>query len=68
MTLSYRKILFHSLSRLFQTLPPIVDSEFPLSGKIADGLDGSGCHQINNQYQLNPNSISKNRRAYGNYD
>ena len=58
-SLSYRKILFQSLSRLFQTLPPIVDSEFPLSVKITDGLDGSGCHQIYNQYQLNPNSSSK---------
>ena len=34
--ISYRKILFQSVSRLFQTLPPIVDSAFPLSIKIAD--------------------------------
>ena len=53
-SLSYRRILFQSLLLLFQTLPPIVDSEFPLSVKIADGLDGSGCHQIYNHYQLNP--------------
>ena len=59
-SISYREILFQSLSRLFQTLPPIIDSEFPLSVKIADDLDGSGCHQIYNQYQLNPRSSSKN--------
>ena len=58
-SLSYRKILFQSLSRLFQTLTPIVDSEFPSSVKIADDLDGSGCHQIYNQYQLNPSSSWK---------
>ena len=59
-SLSYRRILFQSLLRLFQSLPPIVDSEFPLSVKIADSLDGSGCHQIYNHYQLNPTPSSKN--------
>ena len=58
--LSYRRILFQSLTRLFQTLPRLTNSDFPLSVKISDGLDGSGCHQIYNQYELNPTPTTKN--------
>lgn len=45
--ISYRSILIQSL-RLFETIPPIDESQFPLKFKIADGLDSSGCHQIYN--------------------
>ena len=58
--ISYRKILHQSLLRLFETIPPLADSQFPLTIKIADGLDGSGCHQIYNQYELNPTPNTKN--------
>ena len=58
--LSYRRILFQSLTRLFQTLSRLTNSDFPLSVKISDGLDGSGCHQIYNQYELNPTPTTKN--------
>ena len=56
----YKRYLQHSLTRLFETIPPLSDSQFPLTIKIADGLDGSGCHQIYNQYELNPTPCTKN--------
>ena len=46
--------------RLFEILPPLNDSQFPLTIKIKDGLDGSGCHQIYNQYEINPTPMTKN--------
>ena len=58
--LSYRKILFQTLSRLFLTLSPLTHFEFPLSVKIADCLDGSGSRQIYSQYELNPAPSTKN--------
>ena len=57
---SYKRILHHSLTRLFEKIPPLSDSQFPLTIKIADGLDGSGCHQIYNQFELNPTTSTKN--------
>ena len=38
----YKSILHHSLIHLFETLLSLSDSQFPLTIKIADGLDGSG--------------------------
>ena len=58
--LSYRRILFQTLSRLFLTLSPFTHSEFALFVKIADGLDGFGSHQIYSQYELNPAPSRKN--------
>ena len=58
--ISYRNILHQSMLRLFEILPPLNDSQFPLTIKIADGLDGSGCHQIYNQYEINPTPVTKN--------
>ena len=57
---SYKRILYHSLVRLFESFPPLSDSQFPLTIKIADGLDGSGCHQIYNQHEFNPTFSTKN--------
>ena len=58
--ISYRQILHQSLLRLFEIIPPLTDSQYPLTINIADGLDGSGCHQIYNQYELNPTPNTKN--------
>ena len=58
--ISYKRILYQSLSRLFETIPSLTGSQFPLHVKIADGLDGSGSHQIYNQYELNPTPSTKN--------
>ena len=35
-----------TLERIFTTLNPLNDEEFPLTFHIADGLDGSGCHTL----------------------
>ena len=58
--ISYRKILRQSLLRVFETNPPLSESRFPLTVKLSDGLDGSGCHQIYNQYELHPTPSTKN--------
>ena len=43
-----------------ETKRPLSHSQFPLTIKIADGFDGSGCHQIYNQYEFNPTFSTKN--------
>ena len=58
--ISYRNILRQSLLRVFETNPPLSESRFPLTVKLSDGLDGSGCHQIYNQYELHPTPSTKN--------
>ena len=40
-----------TISRLLQTLSPVMDIQFPLTFTASDGLDGSGSHQIYNQLQ-----------------
>ena len=55
----YRKILIQTLSRLLLTLPQVNETHFPLTLKIADGLDGSGSHQIYNQLQESVNFNTK---------
>ena len=57
--LSYRRILEQTVQRLFDTLPPIVESHYPLSIKVADGLDGSGSHQLYNQFEANVSSTKQ---------
>ena len=57
--LSYQRILFQSLTPLFQILPHLTESELPLTIRIADGPDGSGCQQINNQYEHIPPQVRK---------
>ena len=36
------------------------ETQFPLSIKISDGLDGSGSHQVYNQFQESPSINTKN--------
>ena len=36
------------------------DAEYPLTAKLADGLDGSGSHTIYNQKQIHPDLTTKN--------
>ena len=40
-----------TLERILSTIDKRSSEEFPLTFKIADGLDGSGCHTIYNQHQ-----------------
>ena len=47
-----------TLERILTTLSPLNIEEFPLKFRIADGLDGSGCHTIYNQ--MNTNTTTKN--------
>ena len=42
-----------TLERILSTIDKRSSEEFPLTFKIADGLDGSGCHTIYNQHQTN---------------
>ena len=56
----YRKILIQTLSRLLLTLPQVNETHFPLTLKIADGLDGSGSYQMYNQLQESVNFNTKN--------
>ena len=58
--ISYRSLLKQTLSRLVQTIPQFDESKYPLTFKISDGLDGSGCHKVYNQLQENPNFTTKN--------
>ena len=48
------------MSRVFETIPSLTGSQFPLHVKIADGLDGSGSHQIYNHNELYPTPSTKN--------
>ena len=45
-----------TLERILTTLSPLDPEEFPLQFRIADGLDGSGCHTIYNQLHTNTNT------------
>ena len=45
-----------TLERVLTTLSPLDPEEFPLQFRIADGLDGSGCHTIYNQLHTNTNT------------
>ena len=45
-----------TLERIISTLNPLDDEEYPLTFRIADGLDGSGCHVIYNQNNTNTNT------------
>ena len=47
-----------TLERILTTMNPLDEEEFPLTFRIADGLDGSGCHTIYNQN--NTNTRTKN--------
>ena len=47
-----------TLEIILTTMNPLDDEEFPLTFRIADGLDGSGCHTIYNQN--NTNTRTKN--------
>ena len=58
--ISYRSILRQTISRLVQTIPHIDESKYPLTFKVSDGLDGSGCHNEYNQLQDNANITTKN--------
>ena len=49
--ISYISIMRQTISRLLQTLSPVMDIQFPLTFTASDGLDGSGSHQIYNQLQ-----------------
>ena len=42
-----------TLERILSTIDKRSSEEFPLTFKIADGLDGSGCHTFYNQHQTN---------------
>ena len=63
--ISYSAILKQTVLRLFEILPPILDSKYPLTLKISDGLDGSGCHKIYNQFDGIPNFNTKNFIHFG---
>ena len=43
-----------TISRLLQTLSPVMDIQLPLTFTASDGLDGFGSHQIYNQHQETP--------------
>ena len=45
-----------TLERILTTLNPLDGEEYPLTFRIADGLDGSGCHTIYNQNNTNTNT------------
>ena len=45
-----------TLERILSTINLPASAEFPLTFRIADGLDGSGCHNIYNQQHTNTNT------------
>ena len=59
-SISYRKFLKQTITRLLTTLPNLNTDQFPLTLKISDGLDGSGSHQVYNQLQESEQFNSKN--------
>ena len=63
--ISYRSILRQTISRLVQTIPHIDASKYPLTFKVSDGLDGSGCYNKYNQLQDNTNITTKNFILFG---
>ena len=63
--ISYRSILRQTISRLVQTIPHIDASKYPLTFKVSDGLDGSGCYNEYNQLQDNANITTKNFILFG---
>ncbi|KAI6648498.1 hypothetical protein LOD99_8130 [Oopsacas minuta] len=58
--ISYISIIKQTISRLLESLPTDSEFEFPLTFSAADGLDGSGSHQVYNQIQESPDIGSKN--------
>ena len=63
--ISYRSILRQIISRLVQTIPHIDASKYPLTFKVSDWLDGSGCYNEYNQLQDNANITTKNFILFG---
>ena len=60
--ISYKILLKQTLSRLVQTIPDFQSGKYkyPLTFKVSDGLDGSGCHKVYNQIQENSSFTTKN--------
>ena len=50
---SYSLQVQQTLERILSTINLPASKEFPLTFRIADGLDGSGCHNIYNQQHTN---------------
>ena len=63
--ISYSCILKQTVLRQLETLPQILDSQYPITVKISDGLDGSGCHKIYNQFDGIPKFNTKNFILFG---
>ena len=53
---SYFLQVQQTLERILSTLNLPASEDFPLTFRIADGLDGSGCHNIYNQQHINTNT------------
>ena len=53
---SYFLKVQQTLERILSTINLPASEEFPLTFRIADGLDGSGCHNIYNQQHTNTNT------------
>ena len=59
-SISYRKFLKQTITRLQTTLTNLNTDKFPSILKVSDGLDGSGSHQVYNQLQESEQFNSKN--------
>ncbi|KAI6661435.1 hypothetical protein LOD99_13307 [Oopsacas minuta] len=57
---SYKSILQQTTLRLLESNLCPDGPKYPLELTIADGLDGSGCHKIYNQFYGNPQFNTKN--------
>ena len=57
--LSYISVIKQTISRLLESLHTYSEFEFSLTFS-ADGLYGSGSHQVYNQIQESPDTVSKN--------
>ena len=49
----YAQYVQHTFSRILQTIASPPKEDFPLTFRIADGLDGSGSHTVYNQLSTN---------------
>ena len=49
----YAQFVQHTFSRILQTIASPPKEDFPLTFRIADGLDGSGSHTVYNQLSTN---------------
>ena len=63
--ISYSCILNQTVLRQSETLPQILDSQYHITVKISDGLDGSSCHKIYNQFDGIPKFNTKNFILFG---